>query len=674
MTIEQCRLRARALRVLCAGVFITGFGVLRVAQAAEPPPVEHYTKWPAIERVVISPSGKHAALLMYTGGQKHRALAVMDLPPSKEGAKVIMQYKEADIGNVQWVNDERLVYEGWMQGPEIPEGGAATFAINRDGSHDRRLIEWRSLFQDMGTRISSRLLPYGWFLHSTLDDGSDDVLVYREVTDGTGEHVSNTLARLNTINGQLRTLSTDMPPYVLDFTTDGRGEPFLVRAHRQGRSKVYLRDKAGAWQLLQDAEDFGNTGRFSRPLQVDGDGKLLVLARAGLDHTALYRYDTAKKELESDPLVAVKGFDLDATAELDHGSRELLGLHFSADRPMSVWFDDKLQALQAGIDKALPAGRTNRVQCGRCTTTRFFIIQSESDREPGEYYLFDRQEGSMQRIGARRPWIKEDTQGRRSFHRVKTRDGLEMPVYVTHPPGASATEPLPAVVLVHGGPNLRGVDSLWSDDAQFLASRGYRVIEPEFRGSSGYGWKLFRAGWQQWGRTMQDDLLDALDWAAQSKLVDRQRACIMGASYGGYAALMGPIRHPDAWRCAISFAGVTDIETMFTEQTSDMSEEARRYGMKRLVGDPKEEAQRWQEVSPVAQVGRIKVPVLLAHGQFDRRVPPAHADDFVSAAKRAGVKIDYVKYDRDGHGWHYAEDHADFLKRVEAFLAKSLKD
>jgi dipeptidyl aminopeptidase/acylaminoacyl peptidase len=287
--------------------------------------------------------------------------------------------------------------------------------------------------------------------------------------------------------------------------------------------------------------------------------------------------------------------------------------------------------------------------------------------------VYDREKASLERILRSRPWIIEATQGRRSFHRVTTRDGLEMPVFVTHPPGASATDPLPAVVLVHGGPNVRGVDVTWEAEAQFLASRGYRVIEPEFRGSTGYGWKLFRAGWQQWGRTMQDDLVDALDWAAKQKLVDRQRVCIMGASYGGYAALMGPIRHPDAWRCAVSFAGVTDIETMFTEGTSDMSEEARRYSMPRLVGDPKNEAAHWQDVSPVAQAAKIKVPVLLAHGQYDRRVPPAHADDFVGAARRAGVKVEYVKYDRDGHGWHYADDHADFLRRVEAFLAQSLK-
>ena len=180
------------------------------------------------------------------------------------------------------------------------------------------------------------------------------------------------------------------------------------------------------------------------------------------------------------------------------------------------------------------------------------------------------------------------------------RDGLPIPVYVTHPKGSTPKEPLPAVVLVHGGPWVRGSDRRWEAEAQFLASRGYRVLQPEFRGSEGYGFAHFRAGWQQWGLTMQDDLADAVQWAAAQGLVDPARVCIVGASYGGYAALMAPVRHPDRWRCAASFAGVTDIDLMFSSERSDVSERSKRYGYASLIGDPKADAAKLRQNSTAA--------------------------------------------------------------------------
>jgi dipeptidyl aminopeptidase/acylaminoacyl peptidase len=665
-------LRGRLLTALLAtGPCITL--VTPAALAAEPPPVEHFTKWPEVERVVMSPSGKQLALLMYRTNAKYRSLWILDLPVTKDGVRPIVEYDNADITDVEWVNDKRLVYAAFQDGPVVRQGGAATIAIDADRGNQRTLIQWVSHHSETGSNIKTRVLPYGWFLRGPVGDGSDDVLVYRRITDNIDEVTGSTLSRLDTRTGSLRSVSAGAPENVWSWWTDDKGEPLMAQSRAKGRTQVHFKDlKSGTWKVLQDVAYNTDEAHFV-PWTVDEEGQPLVLARMGQDNAAVHRYDLVRGAVDPEPMVAIKGFDLAPVAERDTGKRALLGLHTRVDGPISVWFDDKLATLQARIDKALPAGRFNKIECSRCTSSPFLVVRSRSDREPGEYYVYDRQKASLERISRSRPWIDEGRQGQRSFHRIDTRDGLQMPVVVTHPPGAAATDPLPAVVLVHGGPFLRGTDVTWNEHAQFLASRGYRVIEPEFRGSTGYGWKLFRAGWQQWGRSMQDDLVDALDWAAKQKLVDRQRVCIMGGSYGGYAALMGPIRHPDAWKCAVSFAGVTDIETLFTEGTSDRSEESRRFWMPRMVGDPKNDSARWQEVSPVAQAAKIKVPVLLAHGQWDRRVPPAHADDFVSAARRADVKVEYVKYERAGHSWFFADDHTDFLKRVEAFLAKSLK-
>ncbi|HEY8708684.1 MAG TPA: prolyl oligopeptidase family serine peptidase [Burkholderiaceae bacterium] len=300
-------------------------------------------------------------------------------------------------------------------------------------------------------------------------------------------------------------------------------------------------------------------------------------------------------------------------------------------------------------------------------------MRSTSDRQPGEYFLFDRKQSSLQRIGAARPWIDESKQGHRSFHRLSARDGLQIPVYVTTPPDAT-TQSRAAVLLVHGGPFLRGTDLDWHAEAQFFASRGYVVLEPEFRGSEGYGWRLFRAGWKQWGRAMEDDLADTVQWAAKQGLIDAGRVCIVGGSYGGYADLMGPIRSPGVYRCAVSLAGVTDIDLMYSVTWSDTSEDQRRYGMPQLIGDRNQDAVALARASPLQRVAEIKVPVLLVHGGVDRRVPIVHASKFVAAARNAGVAIEELVYPDEGHGFADPTNHADYLTHVERFLAKSLQE
>lgn len=640
-------------------------GALQPVSAA-PPPAADFAARPLIDGVVLSPSGQRLALLAFAAnGRRH--LAVMELDPVGT-PKVVAGFGNGDILKVWWANDERLVFEAFMDGPEVKEDGAGTFAVDHDGSDYRELISWRSANESTGTRIVSRVLTYGWFVSAMLDDGSDDILVHRDVADSLGEHSEYRLARLDTRTGLLRTARTDMPRGASRWVLDAKRAPRVTSVVRDGRHKIFARPVDGeAWAQLADFDQFEGFW----PWFFDSSGQLLVESSHLAGTEALYSYDLDKRALDPEPLIAVKGFDLNAETQFDSSTRRLVGLHFRTDRPMSYWFDDKLDAIQRSIDKALP-GRFNRIHCGRCESSKFFVVHSTSDRHPGEYFLLNRATSKLSSIGPARPWIDEKTQGRRSFHRVATRDGLSMPVYVTSPPGAKDDDPLPAVVVVHGGPWVRGSDLRWEEEAQFLASRGYRVIEPEFRGSTGYGGPHFRAGWKQWGLAMQDDLADAVQWAAERRLADPSRVCIMGASYGGYAALMGPIRHPRTYRCAISFAGVTDIDLMFSIRWSDISEQAKTYSMPRLIGDPEKEAQHLRTVSPLKRVAEIKVPVLLAHGNADRRVPDKHAYAFAGAARSAGVAIEEAFYENEGHGWFDPANHADFLNRVEKFLARSL--
>lgn len=657
-------LRAARLALL----FAASATAALIAQAADRPPVEHFVGSSDIAQTAVSPSGEHVAFIGVNSAGR-QVLAVMGLARPGE-ARVLAAINNADITHVWWVNEERLVFEAFEPDTLVREGGAGTFAVDREGRNLRQLIAWQfRTGPETSTRIDRRILPYGWFVHGVLDDGSDDILVVRRSVDGRGDALSPQLARLDTRTARLRNLSAGLPPHATRWVLDREGRVSVVMSTRDGQETLHWR-AAGSdeWSAVETRPWYGGG---MDPLLLEGDNELVVYAAHGRDTGALHSFRLDKREIDPEPLVAIDGFDIEPVLVRDTRSHRLLGVRTRAAAPMTVWFDPRLAQIQQDLDTALP-GRTNQLHCRRCETAQHFVVISSSDRHPGEVLHYDHARKTMRRLGSVRGAVQEASQGTRSFHRFAARDGLSIPVVVTHPPGSRADEPLPAVLLVHGGPWVRGADTRWSAEPQFLASRGYRVLEVEFRGSTGFGWRHFHAGWKQWGLAMQDDLADAVQWAAGEQLIDPARVCLYGASYGGYAALMGTIRHPQVYRCAASYVGVTDIELMFTSWRSDASAQWRRFGMPTLIGDRQADAAQLRAASPLQRVAEIRAPLLMAHGIWDRRVPREHFDRFVSAARSAGVNVETRLYD-EGHGWNHAENHADFLRRLEAFLARELK-
>ncbi len=224
---------------------------------------------------------------------------------------------------------------------------------------------------------------------------------------------------------------------------------------------------------------------------------------------------------------------------------------------------------------------------------------------------------------------------------------------------------------MHGGPYVRGGEWGWKADAQFLASRGYAVLEPEYRGSTGFGQKHYRAGWKQWGLKMQDDIADGATWAIAEGIVAPKRICIAGASYGGYATPMGLLNDPSLFKCGIDWVGVNDIGLLYTGRwsfRSDMSDNYRRYGMPELVGDMVKDAAQFKATSPLAQAARITQPLLLAYGGADVRVPLYHGQKFHDAVKATNPHVEMVVYQEQGHGWVLPKNRIDFWGRVEKFL------
>jgi dipeptidyl aminopeptidase/acylaminoacyl peptidase len=264
--------------------------------------------------------------------------------------------------------------------------------------------------------------------------------------------------------------------------------------------------------------------------------------------------------------------------------------------------------------------------------------------------------------------------GTQDFLRIKARDGLELPTYITKPKGKG---PWPTVVMVHGGPQVRGHQWGFNRTNQFLASRGYAVIETEFRLSKGYGTKLFKAGWKQWGLTMQDDVTDVTRWAIANNIADPKRIAIAGGSYGGYATMMGLVKEPELYKAGINIVGVTDIAMMYTIGWSDfLSADSSwvKYGMPEWIGDRVKDDDQFTRTSPLKRAKEIKQPVLMAYGGDDLRVPLPHGEKMKDALLASGNKdVELIVYENEGHGFQLEKNNYDLWTRVEKFLARTLQ-
>lgn len=237
-------------------------------------------------------------------------------------------------------------------------------------------------------------------------------------------------------------------------------------------------------------------------------------------------------------------------------------MRYTTDAEVTHWFDTDMNAQQAEVDRLLPS-TANVLTPARRGTAPHTVVRAFSDRQPPQFLLYHRGTKKLLRLGAAHPDIRPAQMGAGDFVRIQARDGLPIPAYLTLPPGEQNTK-LPLVVLVHGGPWARGAAWGWDAEVQFLASRGYAVLQPEFRGGTGFGQKHFKAGFKQWGQTMQDDLADAARWAIAQGVADPKRVAIAGASYGGYAALMGLVKDPDLFRCAVNWVGVSDLNLLYS--------------------------------------------------------------------------------------------------------------
>jgi dipeptidyl aminopeptidase/acylaminoacyl peptidase len=617
------------------------------APAAAPLPAELFFENPSFIQATLSPSGAHAAVVVGSAEHRH-ALVIIDLATRK--LTPVARLTDLDIGWVQWVSDERVVFRGvdFRNSLERSQGATRMLAVDIDGSR------YRTLDHRWGMRPAPApgAQQDGW-LHVSYWEAQD----------------FGNLMRVDTRSDRFQNISH--PPRANDWLVDGRGELRAVLTLREDRAALHARDDAGGWKLLREADRF--TGGMPWPYAVLPDGQWLVGSSEGRDTRALFRFDPVANRLADKPLLAVDGFDLDPHALVWRDER-LAGLRFLADAEVTVWLDAEMKALQAEIDERLGA-TVNVLQPPRRGPAPHVLVTAYSDVHPPRFFAWHRGERTLTLLGASRPRVQPAQMAQMDFLRYAARDGLSIPAYLTLPkvgPGGGAPKKLPLVVLVHGGPWLRGATWGWDGAVQFLASRGYAVLQPEFRGSTGFGSRHFRSSFKQWGLAMQDDLTDGARWAIAQGVADPQRVAIVGASYGGYASLMGLVKEPELFRCGVCWAGVSDIDLMYAAHWSDAPGVWKDHGMPQLIGDREKDAEQLRATSPLQQAARIRNPLLIAHGRLDERVPVQHGRRLYEAVKAHNPAVEYVEYAEEGHGWHDPATQVAWWQRVEAFLGRHL--
>jgi dipeptidyl aminopeptidase/acylaminoacyl peptidase len=619
------------------------------AHALELVPVEAYGKLPAVESPRLSPDGDTMAFLSSIRGR--RCLVIHQLSARGTNAGRAVCPGAYEVRSFAWKNPDRLIVEVYTQGASHGDElrtQSKLVALDLNGRNAVPLVEPASeRAVDFGQDRVIDLLP---------DDPAHILIAsYRQDSD------SPDVVKVAIETGHRRTVVTG-ENRITSWKTDPAGQVRLGIAVDDGMVKVYYRDDEDSpFRLIRqvpaaDASKFGVLAIGREP------GTLWVSSTERTGRRAVYRYDVATDRL-LDAYAAVPGADIDSLI-VDRGLP--LGYGYTIDEPTMVYTDPSFRQDAEQVTAALPQYRATVVDSA-ADGQRLLVLAAGGNR-PGAYFILTRSKNtaSLEPLGAIRPDIPGAALAPVTPITYRARDGLTIHGYLTLPPGRSPSDkqPIPFVVLPHGGPSTRdvlGFDYL----AQMIASRGYGVLQPNYRGSRGYGGDFEKAGFAQWGLKMQDDVTDGTQWLIDRKLADPRRICIVGWSYGGYTALMGAIKTPDLYRCAASMAGVTDLRRRLDRANQSRFADL---NLPRFDSDPA----IIEANSPVLHADRIRIPVLLAHGRRDFTVSVEDSEAMEDALRKAGKQVQTLYFDDDDHYLFREEDRIAFLKALDGFLAANL--
>ncbi len=582
----------------------------------------------------LSPDGRHLAWLQPWQGRLNVHVRAIG---SDEVTRVTAATAR-DIFGYGWANNSRIVYIQDTGGDENHHA----YAANLDGSNFLDLTPFAA--------VQTRFVDI-------LEDDDEHMLIGLNRRDARIHDVY----RVNVNTGEL-VMVAENPGNIMGWNTDNAGRIRVASTTDGVNSSLLYRENENEPFRTVITTNFKET---LAPLYFTFDDQLLYVAsNIGRDKTAIFTYDPRTAE-QKELIYEHPEVDVENLMRSRH-RKVITGVAFFTDKRGYKFFDQDREQLQARLERELTGVEVSVASMSK--DERRVLVRTFSDKTRGAYYYLDRDTDKLEKLVDVSPWLDPTAMADMKPIQYTSRDGLTIHGYLTLPRGIAAKN-LPVVVNPHGGPWAR---DYWgfNPEIQFLANRGYAVLQMNFRGSTGYGKEFWTKSFKQWGGTMQDDVTDGVKWLISQGIADPDRIGIYGGSYGGYATLAGVTFTPDLYACAVDYVGVSNIFTWM--EAFPPYWEPFIAMVKEMVGDPATEPDFIRSISPFFHVDKIEVPMLVAQGANDPRVKKEESDQIVAALRARGIEVEYIVKDNEGHGFANEENRFEFYGAMEKFLGQHL--
>jgi dipeptidyl aminopeptidase/acylaminoacyl peptidase len=624
--------------LIISSLFLGGCKQQKPMQARQIP-LEDFFKNPDKARYQISPDGKYFSYMAPV--EKRMNIFVQEI--GTEQAIQLTAEKDRDISGYFWKNPGRIVFLKDTGGDE----NFKLFGVNIDGSN----LQCFTDFPKVRTEIFDDLYDFPDEMIIGLNKRNPEVF---------------DPYRLNIVTGKMTQLAEN-PGNIQGWILDHEGKLRAATAIVDGvNTQLLYREK--------ETDKFRpvlttNFKESLSPLMFTFDNKnLYATSNLGRDKSAVVIFDIANgKEIQT--LYENKDYDVQDVT-WSRPKKALICANYESAKQERYFFDEEGRQLFDKIQKKLGNAVFNVTSLTKAEDK--LMIRTYSDRSMGGYYVYDRTNDSLQKVAEIAPWLKEEELAEMIPIEYTARDSVKIQGYLTLPNGYTmeTAKDLPVVVNPHGGPWARD-GWYFNSEVQFLANRGYAVLQMNFRGSTGYGRNFWEKSFKEWGKTMQDDITDGTRWLIKKGIADAKKIAIYGGSYGGYATLQGLVREPDLYAAGVDYVGVSNLFTFmktippYWKPMLDM--------MYEMVGNPKGDSAQFVATSPALNSDKIKTPLFVAQGKNDPRVNIAESNQIVDALKKRNITVEYMVKDNEGHGFHNEENRFDFYRAMEKFLGQHLK-
>ena len=632
---------------------------LASSASAQELPYTSFGHLPIVEEPSVSPDGAHVASIL--NGEDGPTIVVSTFGSTELNAIVRLKYGEHRIDWITWANNERILISVSESNGQTTEQRRVPrlYQVRLDGKDMKqirrrltakemeRLPQWQ---KNLPTNIILSMLPEepDHILMQIWDEWDQAYAVYKV------DLVKNKFKKQfpNTYD-VIRWSADDKGNIVYGWEFNVNKEEFTYWHRPVGTKK---------WQELHSRKWYGKETFW--PVRISGN-KAIVLSNRELGREAAWQYDIVTGEYE-ELLFSAEGYDL-VGAILSNDRSKVLGVYYYDDFRVEHYFDQASDQKAKLVKASFPGYVTSIVS--RSLDENRMIVSLVKDNEPRKYVWVDLESKAANVWFSQYPYLNGKLMPKVTPFEFEARDGTKMTGYLTMPLQWTGEKPS-LIVHPHGGPSSRDYQyfNYW---VQFFANRGHAVLQVNFRGSEGFGTEFQQAGWREWGQAMQEDVYDAVEWLEQQDLVNVDRKCVVGASYGGYVALVAAYQKPDEFQCIASIAGISDLYEMAKLESLYRS---RKAFISMEIGDTSDadDRERLKEYSATNHIREIRAPLLVIHGTKDTRVRIAQTRRFYEKAKEAGVDIEYLELEDGTHFLDEYQNRMAVFKALDSFLKKNL--